>query len=72
MENTLVPKHEILKEKDAEKILETYNITANELPRIKNDDPAIKELEPKVGAIIKITRNSPSAGTAVYYRVVIE
>jgi DNA-directed RNA polymerase subunit H len=72
LENTLVPKHEILKGKEAEKILNFYKVTSNELPRIQKDDPAIKDMNPKVGDIIQITRKSQSAGTALYYRVVIE
>jgi DNA-directed RNA polymerase subunit H len=58
--------------KEAEKILEFYKITPNELPRIKKDDPAISELKPKIGDIIRISRKSQSAGTAFYYRLVIE
>lgn len=71
LKNALVPKHEILGEKEASMILKSYNVTPNELPRIKKSDPSIKELNPEVGNIIKITRKSPSAGTAFYYRVVI-
>jgi DNA-directed RNA polymerase subunit H len=58
--------------KEAEKILEFYKITSNELPRIRKDDPAISDLKPKVGDIIRISRRSQSAGNAFYYRVVIE
>ncbi len=72
MENILVPKHEVLSGKDTERLLEFYNVTRSELPKIRKDDPALKGLGAKVGDIIKITRKSPSAGTAFYYRVVIE
>lgn len=72
MENILVPKHEVLSGKDTERLLEFYNVTRGELPKIRKDDPALKGLGAKVGDIIKITRKSPSAGTAFYYRVVIE
>ncbi len=67
-----MPKHEILDKDEVEQILEEYQVTKNELPRIQKDDPAIKELGPQVGDVIKITRDSPSAGTSFYYRVVIE
>ncbi len=72
MENILVPKHEVLNDKDAEKLIEFYNVTREELPKIKESDPALKGLNAKVRDIIKITRKSPSAGTAFYYRAVIE
>lgn len=72
LKNALVPKHEILDEKKSEKILKFYNITPNELPRMLKSDPAIRELNPKVGDIVGITRISPTAGNAFYYRLVIE
>ena len=34
------------------------------------EDPAIVDLKPKAGDVIKITRESQTAGVAVYYRVV--
>jgi len=72
LENILVPKHEVLSDKEAERLLELYNVTRDKLPKIRKDDPALRGLGAKVGDIIKITRKSPSAGTAFYYRVVIE
>lgn len=72
MENRLVPKHEVLNEKEAEEILKFYNVTHDEIPRIKKSDSALKGMDVKVGDIIKITRKSPTAGDAIYYRVVIE
>ncbi|MFQ5800132.1 MAG: DNA-directed RNA polymerase subunit H [Candidatus Hydrothermarchaeales archaeon] len=66
----LVPKHEILPEKKAEKLLVKYNISSAQLPSILITDPAIKGLEVKSGDIIKITRNAVT-GTNYAYRVVI-
>ena len=71
MEHEFVPKHEAMAPEDAENILRTYKVSRDELPKIKIDDPAIKSLEASVGDIIKITRNSPTAGKSLYYRVVI-
>lgn len=67
----LVPTHKILSDKEKEKILNKYNLTAIELPKILKSDPALEELSPKVGDVVEITRESPSAGTSVYYRVII-
>ena len=64
----LVPKHELLSDKEAEEILTKYNITVNELPKILAGDPAIRHLEVKYGDIIKITRKSISAGESLFYR----
>lgn len=72
LENILVPKHEILKAEDAERVLEFYKVTPDELPKIKRNDSALKGMNAEVGDIIKITRKSPTAGESFYYRVVIE
>ena len=72
MENILVPKHEVLNTEEAEKVLERYNATREELPKIRRSDPALKGLKPEVGDIVRITRDSPTAGKSFYYRVVVE
>ncbi len=71
LNHELVPKHEILSEKDAKKILEKYGITKKELPKIKTNDPVIKAIDAEEGDVIEITRDSPTAGKTKYYRVVI-
>ncbi len=70
-EHTLVPKHSKLSDKDKEALLSKYEITIQELPKILKKDPAIKELQVKSGDVIKITRNSPTAGESLFYRAVI-
>ena len=72
LKHVLVPKHEVLNAKDAEEVLNKYGATPSELPKIKEGDPAIGGVKINVGDIIKITRDSPTAGKAIYYRVVIE
>ncbi len=70
-QHILVPKHSKVSEKEKKKLLERYNITLKELPKIHKNDPAISELGIKKGDVIKITRKSRSAGEAIFYRVVI-
>ena len=67
----LVPKHIKLSDKDKKQLLEKYNITLNELPKILANDPAIKDLGLKTGDIVKIERKSKTAGEYDYYRGVI-
>ncbi len=69
--HALVPQHEVLPEKEVEELLKKINISKGQLPKILADDPAAKKLEAKRGDVIKITRKSRTAGTSVYYRVVV-
>jgi len=70
--HVLVPIHIKLDEKEAEELLKKYNISKNQLPKIRIDDPAIRNLNVKPGDIIKIIRKSPTAGESIFYRVVVE
>lgn len=67
----LVPKHEKLSKDDAVKVLASYKIEFDHLPKMLISDAAIKHLDPKPGDVIKITRNSSTAGESVFYRGVI-
>ena len=67
-----VPKHEIITKKEAEGVLEKYHCQATDLPLIFANDPAILGLGVKPGDMIKITRNSATAGDSFYYRYVVE
>ena len=67
----LVPKHEIMTEDEKAAFLKQYNISLKQLPRIRHDDPAVKELAAKKGDIIMVTRNDPEVGEYPYYRVVV-
>ena len=70
-DHVYVPKHEIIP-KQAEEVLKKYNCKPTELPLIFVNDPAILGLGVKPGDVIKITRKSPTAGTSLYYRYVVE
>jgi len=67
-----VPKHEIMKIEEAQKVLEKFHCKPTELPLIFVDDPAIIERGVKPGDMIKITRKSATAGESLYYRYVVE
>lgn len=64
----LVPKHSKASDKEKNDVLEKYGITLRELPRILASDPAIQDLDVKEGDVIKIMRNSSSAGESIFYR----
>lgn len=68
----LVPKHAKLSDSEKEKLLTKFNVSVQELPKISKEDPAIAKLSVKIGDIIKIERESKTAGQAHYYRAVVE
>ena len=67
----LVPKHEIVQDERIKEVLAKFGSTIDQFPQILSDDPAIVEIGAKRGDLIKITRSSHTAGTSVFYRVVI-
>tara|TARA_Y100000310_G_scaffold319093_1_gene373927 strand:+ start:465 stop:704 length:240 start_codon:yes stop_codon:yes gene_type:complete len=67
----LVHKHSKLSEKEKKDLLEKYQITNANLPKILIKDPAIAHLKAKEGDIIKIIRVNPNVGEIPFYRGVI-
>jgi len=72
IQHELVPKHEILSEKEKAGVLEEFKVTEHQLPKISISDPVIEIIGANPGDVIKITRNSKTAGKAVYYRIVVK
>jgi len=75
--HTLVPEHILLTEEERLSILAEYQITIDNLPKILISDPVIRLLGTEdnpiqPGDVIKIIRKSPTAGTAIAYRVVVQ
>ncbi|MBR9678008.1 MAG: DNA-directed RNA polymerase subunit H [Nanoarchaeota archaeon] len=68
----IVPEHRILSEEEKKQLLEKYNITLFQLPRILPKDPIIKKIEGKLGDVVEIKRKSSTAKESNYYRVVME
>jgi DNA-directed RNA polymerase subunit H len=70
-EHVLVPKHIILSEEEKNEVLKKYRVSLKQLPRIIITDPAIKNMNPKIGDVVKIVRESRTAKEIVFYRVVV-
>jgi DNA-directed RNA polymerase subunit H len=68
----LVPKHEVLSEKEIEGVLNDFKLTIDQLPKILITDPTVKRISGKPGDVIKITRESPTAGESTFYRLVVD
>lgn len=72
LKHELVPEHIILNEKEKKEVLEKYGINPENLPKILVSDPVVKAIGAKEGDILKIIRKSKTAGTSIFYRVVIK
>ena len=69
--HVLVPKHSKVGEREKKELLEKYSLNLRELPRILASDPAIQGLDVKEGDVVKVVRQSATAGEAAFYRRVI-
>ena len=72
LKHKLVPDHTILSKTEMNKVLKQLNIHQEQLPKIKSDDPVVKDIGAKPGDILKITRKSHTACKFVTYRLVLE
>jgi len=68
----LVPKHEVVPRREAEELLERLHIKAHQLPYLRADDPSAKQIGAKPWDVVRVTRQSATAGEVVVYRYVIE
>ena len=71
-DHKLVPKHEILSEKEKSEILAQYKIQPYQMPQIKSGDPAVKAIGAKPGDMLRIIRKSATAGEHIAYRYVVD
>ena len=67
----LVPKHVISSDEEKKAVLKKYKIKESQLPKILTTDPVAKYLGVKRGQLVKIIRNSETAGIHVVYRIAV-
>ncbi len=67
----MVPRHEILTSQEKKEVLERFNVDKEQLPKVLDSDPVVKETGAKIGDVMRIIRKSQTAGESVYYRVVV-
>jgi DNA-directed RNA polymerase subunit H len=71
-DHRLVPKHEILSSEEKEEVLKKYRVQPYQLPLLRTSDPISKVIGARAGDLVKITRESPTAGEHISYRYVVE
>ena len=67
----LVPSHELLSEEEIVEIEKEYGISRDQLPKIKAGDPAAKAIGARPGDVLRIVRESETAGHHLMYRYCI-
>ncbi|WP_292490970.1 DNA-directed RNA polymerase subunit H [Methanoculleus sp. 10] len=72
LNHEMVPDHQIMGEEEVADLLATYHISLEQLPKIYHDDPGVKAIGGDVGNVIRITRDSRTAGRAEAYRLVMK
>ena len=70
-EHVFVPSHSLASSEEVAHILEKYSITLKQLPCILDSDPLVKHLSAQPGDVIKVERESQTAGKTIFLRVVI-
>ena len=72
LKHVMVPDHKIMSEEEVSALLTTYNITTEQLPKVFHDDPAVKTIGAEADNVIRIIRESHTAGRAESYRLVVK
>ncbi|MGI6022166.1 MAG: DNA-directed RNA polymerase subunit H [Methanoculleus sp.] len=72
LQHEMVPDHQIMSEEEVADLLVTYRVSLEQLPKIYHDDPAVRAIGADAGDVIRITRDSRTAGRAEAYRLVVK
>ena len=69
-DHMLVPKHEIMTEEEISEEFSEVDYDFKDLPKIRANDPVVEAIGAEPGNVLRITRESQTAGVFVTYRIV--
>ena len=69
-DHMLVQKHEIMTEEEISEEFSDVDYDFKDLPKIKANDPVVEAIGAEPGNVLRITRESQTAGVFVTYRIV--
>ncbi|MBQ2654324.1 MAG: DNA-directed RNA polymerase subunit H [Methanobrevibacter sp.] len=69
-DHMLVPKHEIMTEEEISEEFSDVDYEFKDLPKIRANDPVVEAIGAEPGNVLRITRESQTAGVFVTYRIV--
>ena len=69
-DHILVPTHEIMTEDEIADEFSDVEYDFKDLHKIRSEDPVVKAIGAKPGDVLRITRESQTAGVFVTYRIV--
>ena len=69
-DHMLVPTHEIMTEEEISEEFSDVDYDFKDLPKIKANDPVVEAIGAEPGNVLRITRESQTAGVFVTYRIV--
>jgi DNA-directed RNA polymerase subunit H len=71
LEHETVPNHKILDKEKIEELTKKFGIKKWQFPKITDKDPIVILVGAKPGNVLEIVRDSETAGTSKYYRLVV-
>jgi DNA-directed RNA polymerase subunit H (RpoH/RPB5) len=71
-DHVMVPKHDVLTDGEKGSLLAQLRVEAYQLPWIRASDPAVRAVGARPGDVLKVVRDSTTAGRYVAYRYVVE
>ena len=69
-DHMLVPKHEIMTEEEISEEFSDVDYDFKDLPKIRANDPVVEAIGAEPGNVLRITRESQTAGVFITYRIV--